>query len=90
MYRWAGSNSNFRSSRKPCFETYIGRSPWSEPETRALRDFILYGANANFVVTLYIIFLDFIETLLKYFLWPKISKLSLFFQFFFIDVRKSS
>lgn len=50
IYRWAGAKSNYRSSRKPCHETYIGRSPWSESETRALRDFVRFGANANFVV----------------------------------------
>merc|ERR1719273_1573731 len=33
-YKWAGPNADYRSSRKPCDETYIGVKPWTEPETR--------------------------------------------------------
>ena len=30
----------------------MGTNPWTESETRAIRDFILYGANAKFEVSL--------------------------------------
>lgn len=40
-----------RSSRSACAETFIGAKPWSEPETRAIRDFIMFKSQAHFVVS---------------------------------------
>ena len=51
LSRWAGAKTDIRSSRNPCHETYVGRSPWTEPETRALRDFVSFGSEAHFVVS---------------------------------------
>ena len=38
------------TSKLECHDTYIGNSPWTEPETKAIRDFVLYGANSKFEV----------------------------------------
>ena len=38
------------TSNMECHDTYIGNNPWTEPETRAIRDFVLYGAGAKFEV----------------------------------------
>lgn len=36
-YRWGGQGS----SQQPCKETYAGAGPFSEPETNAIRKFVL-------------------------------------------------
>lgn len=41
-YQWGGKGA----SKNPCVETYRGTQPFSEPETRAMRDFIL-GRRGN-------------------------------------------
>jgi murein tripeptide amidase MpaA len=44
-YPWAFGQSEIGSSDDPCSETYRGPYPFSEPETRALRDFIALKAS---------------------------------------------
>ena len=39
-YAWAFGNSSHGSSSDPCDETFRGPYPFSEPETRAIRDLI--------------------------------------------------
>ena len=46
-YHWGG----FGASENACKETYRGTSAFSEPESRAIRDFLLRGEN-NFVLYL--------------------------------------
>lgn len=42
-YKWGSNDRPFHprgGSKLSCLETFIGPSAWSEPEARALRDFI--------------------------------------------------
>lgn len=45
-YKWGGMGT----SKSPCRETYAGTGPFSEPETRAIRNFFEASA-ANFQVS---------------------------------------
>ena len=58
IFRW-GKITRYHhtkhTSTDRCHPTYIGTNPWSEPESRAIRDFILYGADAKFEVCIMII-----------------------------------
>ena len=42
-YAWGASNifNTVGGTNLPCLETYSGPKPWSELETRAIRDFVL-------------------------------------------------
>ena len=41
-YRWGGFSIDPRKGSKLlCLETFMGAKPWSEPESRAIRRFIL-------------------------------------------------
>ena len=55
-----------KSSKKTCHQTYIGTSPWTEPESRAIRDFILQGSNASFNVSMERLIALIIENLAIY------------------------
>lgn len=46
-YKWGGKGT----SNNPCSEIYCGPGPFSEPETKAVRDFLASSA-ANFKVSL--------------------------------------
>lgn len=46
-YKWGGQGA----SRQPCAETFAGSGPFSEPETKAVQDFLLKSAG-NFKASL--------------------------------------
>jgi len=46
-YRWGGHGA----SKNQCKETYMGAGPFSEPETRAIKDFVTSGKNFRLYLT---------------------------------------
>lgn len=49
-YAWAFAKDNEGSSGDPCAEDYRGPHPFSEPETRAVRDFLIQQDKVKFAI----------------------------------------
>ena len=49
-YGFAWGNSNKGSSVNPCSDAYRGAGPWSEPETRNMRKFIISFPKMRFAI----------------------------------------
>ena len=49
-YEWAFAQDNEGSSGEPCEEDYRGPHPFSEPETRAIRDFLIENNKVKFAI----------------------------------------
>lgn len=49
-YNWAFAKDNEGSSGDPCAEDYRGPHPFSEPETRAIRDFLVNHDQVKFAI----------------------------------------
>ena len=47
---WSLTSELFKSASDPCFEFYPGKTPFSEPESRAVRDFMASHGDVKFVI----------------------------------------